>query len=668
MPVKKRRLSPSASSASSTPAPASAPPFTTVDTSNLPSSLAGPTEGLAGPGPSTLSHALSRRERNDAAERREYAILGVKQPGSGDGEEYGEECFLWADIPIVKNFRYSPCAISPTPSPHPRYPFHRTIPYPPPLPPVHMSWLDRSSYIRISPSALSIYNDRGFRSARANVAVREGTWYFEVKIERGNGSVGSGKGHLTAGDAGNAHVRVGWGRREANIDGPVGSDAYSYGIRDVGGEKITISRPKPYASTSFHTGDVVGCLIQLPLRPASHTLRQTDPRRIKRTRRQFIYKNQSYFESAEYMPSKEMDSLVDREGKLLAERQAAEKKAAELALDPDINDQAGKINGNAGVSKKGGGKKGATTKNTKKKKEDSNPSEPTSTTRLLNTLEGSRIEFFINGQSTGPAFENIYDFTPLPPISLDGKKIKEDEIIHDDGTLGYYPMISCFGKGKATFNPGPDFAFPLNKPNGEQPMCERWAEFRSEEQMHDEEDEIEGTEKLKEILEEEEKIKLKAALQGNSAKRKKAANAANKKKKVDITESIRGDSISRAGTMTPAPEDSTLGADDHFVKAERDRSVSVAPSVTHSISVPPTRGSSPISNKIYQDIAEQDIIVEDTPQSPVSSHGQRTKEEEHEASDGIADVVDEKAAYDVRNGDGNIQEDEGEDGAEKVNW
>ncbi|WWC70513.1 uncharacterized protein I206_104464 [Kwoniella pini CBS 10737] len=676
MPVKKRRLSPSASSASSTPAPSSAPPSTTVNTSTLPSSLAGPTEGLAGPGPSTLSHSQSRRERNDAAERREYAVLGAKQPGSGDGEEFGEECFLWTDIPIVKNFRYSPCAISPTPSPHPRYPFHRTIPYPPSLPPVHISWLDRSSYIRVSPSGLSISNDRGFRSARANVAVREGTWYFEVKIEKGNGSLGGGKGHLISGDAGNAHVRVGWGRREANIDAPVGSDAYSYGIRDVNGEKITISRPKAYSSKPFQTGDIVGCLIHLPSRPATDNLPRSDPGRIKRTRRQFIYKNQSYFESAEYMPSKEMDSLIDREGKAIAEKKAAEKKAAELALNPDYVSLEEQVNGNGSIPKKGGAKKGATTKNTKKKKEDTSLTENVSVLRPLRILEGSRVEFFINGISAGPAFDDLYDFTPLPPVSFDGKKINEDEIVHDDGTLGYYPMISCFGKGKAKFNPGPEFAFPPDQlgkndrtsSNGDgntigpiRPICERWEEFRTEEKTYDELDEIEGTEKLKEVLEEEEKIKLKASLQGNSAKRKKGPGAPMKKKKVDITDSIRGDSMSRAGTMTPAPDVVIIGIDEDLIKEERERSVSIAPSLGHSFSVPPTRGSSPISNKIYQEIAEQDNPVEDTPQSPATLEDHRMKEED-------GDVIETRSVNGVNEGHESQKEGEKEEENADVQW
>ncbi|WVQ67989.1 uncharacterized protein L199_006195 [Kwoniella botswanensis] len=657
MPVKKRRLSPSASSASSTPAPSPIPPESS--TSALPSSSLAQ-EGLAGPGPSTLSNQYqSRRERNDAAERREYARLGVQQPGSGDGHEFGEECFLWADIPVSKGFRYIPCAISPAPSPHPRYPFYRTIPYPPPLPPVHISWLDRSSYLRISPTALTMSNDRGFRSARANVAVREGRWYYEVKIERGNGSLGGGKGHLMSS---NPHVRIGWGRREANLDSPVGSDAHSYSIRDVNGEKVHISRPKSYAGKSFQTGDIIGCLITLPKRPPPPS-GKNDPAKIKRFRRQFVYKNQSYFESNEYIPSKEMDSLIDREGKLSAEKkQGLNGDAAHDGQgDGQIN---GEINENRTIPKKGGGKKGATTKNTKKNKNEPNASLSegvTNISRPLKRLDGSKIEFYLNGEHLGVAFQDLYDFIPLPPINTalssgHGKKSHDTEIVHDDGTLGYYPMISCFGKGKARFNPGPDFTYPpanlsQQDDNGDgderiRPICERWEEFRLEEQKHDEQDEIEGKEVLQKLLEDEKK----AALQSSNSMKRKKGQSGKKSKIGDITDRIRG----RGDTMTPSLDIESEG---------RDRSVSIAPSLINS--VPPTRGSSPVSvtmeNKIYKEIAEQEV-VEDTPKSPAPL--------DNEVGDGVVEQTSEEERMEEvgkeEEHENGVKEEE--DGEEGVKW
>ncbi|KAL9937605.1 hypothetical protein V8E36_003150 [Tilletia maclaganii] len=46
---------------------------------------------------------------------------------------------------------------------------------------VHWDWIDRSSYTKISRDATIISTDRGWRSARANVGVRWGAWYYEVE-------------------------------------------------------------------------------------------------------------------------------------------------------------------------------------------------------------------------------------------------------------------------------------------------------------------------------------------------------------------------------------------------------------------------------------------------------------------------------------------------------
>ncbi|KAK8864167.1 hypothetical protein IAR55_001413 [Kwoniella newhampshirensis] len=543
-PTKKRRLSHTASSRSSTSTPAPVPiPDGNASLSALPdfSSSTTSSTGLAGPGPSTLEHqaqvAAQGKAVRDDVERRQFARLGTVVAGSGDGKDGGEECFLWTDIPVVKNFRYAPCTLSPNPSPHPLVPFYRTIPYPSPMTPVHISWLDRSAFLRLSHTALTMTNDRGFRSARANVAVREGTWYYEVLVERGNGPAGGGKG--TGSDAGNAHVRIGWGRRECNVDAPVGSDGYSYAIRDVGGEKVHLSRPKPYGR-SFATGDVIGCLITLPPRPSLEDRGKDDPATIKRQRRHFNYKGQSYFEMPEYPPSREMDAMVDREGKVAAATKAAA-EAEKLGNGDGVANGSGK-EANGGSASLGKGKKGATTKNTKKgKKEADVELDSSPQARTPATLEGSSVSFFLNGEPLGEAFTDLYDFTPLPPLytpaNHSGKKgnhlhPEKVEILHDDGTLGYYPMFSCFGKGKLKTNFGPDFAHPLQESIGARAMCERWDEFRAEEQKLDERDEAEDTKRLDELMQEERRernVKLRAD-EGTPKKRK----SMKKKKGVEV--------------------------------------------------------------------------------------------------------------------------------------
>jgi len=310
----------------------------------------------------------------------------------------------------------------------------------------------------------------------------------------------AGGGSGTGGDHGNAHIRIGWGRREANLDAPVGTDGYGYAIRDVSGEKVHISRPKPYGK-SFKSGDVIGCLISLPER-------QIDPETIKRKRTAIRYKGALYFEMDEYGVQKEMDALVDREGKVAA----AAKAAAEAAKEDE----------------KAKGKK------KKRKEEEEGP-----VARDLPILPGSHIEFYLNGEPLGTAFEDLYDYLPLPPIpSLNAKK--PDSILHDDGTLGYYPMISCFGRGKVQCNFGPDWRYPPRTPA--RPMSERYDEFRAEELPLDERDEARDAVRLQKEMEELEKKRAAAEIKWAATQKKKAAL----KKKRKGTET---------SMSTPGPED-----------------------------------------------------------------------------------------------------------------
>lgn len=93
--------------------------------------------------------------------------------------------------------------------------------------------------------------------ARATTGAREGRYYWEAKILSGI------RADPVDGDS-RGHVRLGFARREAQLDGPVGFDAYSYGLRDVSGQKVHMSRPKDFANGDFVEGDVIGFEICLP--------------------------------------------------------------------------------------------------------------------------------------------------------------------------------------------------------------------------------------------------------------------------------------------------------------------------------------------------------------------------------------------------------------------
>lgn len=137
--------------------------------------------------------------------------------------------------------------------------------------------------------------------SRANVGAREGRWYFECKILSGVGKDGSTK---------HGNIRVGWARREAPLDAPVGFDAYSYAIRDIEGQKVHMSRPKPFMNTSITKGDVLGLEICLPSLEAQSGEKEYKPNVI-RDRIPIRYKNQLYFEMVELAPTKEMEDLAN---------------------------------------------------------------------------------------------------------------------------------------------------------------------------------------------------------------------------------------------------------------------------------------------------------------------------------------------------------------------
>jgi COMPASS component BRE2 len=359
--------------------------------------------------------------------------------------------FLTRGHPINKpNFRYVACG--PSPGSSPTYPLYRIIPSPPEGR-VRFSWEDRSQLLAVSDDALAVTADKGYRSARANVPLREGNWYFEVTVERGGGDPGAWKG-------GGCHVRLGVGRRESPLTAPVGFDGYSYGVRDKTGEAVTLSQPKAYG-TPFGTGDVIGVLISLPPRRAADEEDDSDPAHLRRKRVPIRYKGQLYFESLEYPATREMGEVFD----LLA---------------------------NKGV-KKAAPKVKAAAPGTKA------PVAPVVLpARPLPTLPGSRLEFYKNGEPLGVAFEDLYDFLPLRPHprprnarppAPGSDAARENH--HDDGSLGYYPFVSVFGGGIARLNAGPAFRFPVAHPTlPVRALHERYDEYVAETVALDERDEV----------------------------------------------------------------------------------------------------------------------------------------------------------------------------------
>ncbi|KAG2559988.1 hypothetical protein PVAP13_8KG032200 [Panicum virgatum] len=84
---------------------------------------------------------------------------------------------------------------------------------------------------------------------RATRGVAAGAWYFEVRFV-----------HLGA----TGHTRLGWVTNRADLQTPVGYDAYGFGYRDMDGTKVHKAWRDKYADEGYGEGDVLGFYISLP--------------------------------------------------------------------------------------------------------------------------------------------------------------------------------------------------------------------------------------------------------------------------------------------------------------------------------------------------------------------------------------------------------------------
>jgi COMPASS component BRE2 len=325
-----------------------------------------------------------------------------------------------------KNFHYTHCIADPAFPSSLYYRQSETEPFGP-----RLNFEDTSTHMFHDDSGHHITTDKGFRMAKANVGVREGRWYWECKITSGIPKRKRSEAHNPERNPG-GHVRIGWARREATLDAPVGFDAYSYGLRDVSGQKVFMSRPKDFfpAGGDIREGDVIGLEINLPseslhrkvveghYNPAvdladdenSGSIETAD---IIRDRVPIRFKAHLYFEQIEYHAVKELEELMNP--------------------SPVISST--------------GGLTGAAA-------QEPGPTHPYAS---LRTLPHSSIKIYKNGDLIGTPFTDLLAF--LPPASKPLAQVGAREGL-DDGMLGYYPAISVFRGGAVEANFGPDFWYP----------------------------------------------------------------------------------------------------------------------------------------------------------------------------------------------------------------
>ncbi|TVY42623.1 Set1 complex component [Lachnellula occidentalis] len=323
-----------------------------------------------------------------------------------------------------KNFHYTHCIADPAFPSSLYYRQTETEPFGP-----RLNFEDTSTHMFLDDGAHHITTNKGFRMAKGNVGVRSGRWYWECKITSGIPKRKHSTSNLNT-ESANGHVRMGWARREATLDAPVGFDAYSYGLRDAQGQKVFMSRPKDFfpPGQDIQEGDVVGLEINLPsealhrkvveghYNPAVDLEDDEAPlietADIIRDRVPIRFKAHLYFEQIEYSPTKELEELMNPSPVIAS------------------------AGGLGGVGQEPG---------------------PTHAIPSLRTLPHSSIKIYKNGELIGTPFTDLLAF--LPPASKPLAQVGARDGL-DDGMLGYYPAVSVFRGGAAEVNFGPHFWYP----------------------------------------------------------------------------------------------------------------------------------------------------------------------------------------------------------------
>lgn len=177
-----------------------------------------------------------------------------------------------------KAFRYDYGAINQTLFPSLEY----TICEPPPYKP-GVNSLERGVDVLITgEDGQTVTTDGPYASAKGDMCMRGGSWYFEIDVIQPN-------------------VRIGIARREASCEGPVGYDSYSYGVQDSKGMSVHCARTKEFMEP-FGPGDTIGFHVYLPI--------SSRPRQIVRSRVPLKLNDQIWLESINYRPTLEMERYI----------------------------------------------------------------------------------------------------------------------------------------------------------------------------------------------------------------------------------------------------------------------------------------------------------------------------------------------------------------------
>ncbi|KAK2760035.1 hypothetical protein FQN54_002771 [Arachnomyces sp. PD_36] len=344
------------------------------------------------------------------------------------------------------------------------------------VPPYHsrFSFEDSPTAIAFTQDGLAVTTGEPWHSARANICAREGTYYYEARVISGIVQDNTNTQPLKNGNGGGSprgNVRMGFMRREAELDVNVGLDCYGYGIRDVNGEVVNRMRCEYFfpKGEAINEGDVIGFMITLP--PLA------------------VHKK---IVEGTYDPSIDhVDDYYDKDNPNGGDKAAPAsiniiRDRIPFHLKSDFLYQQNNIFATKQLRDYAFNLKDPTATS-------SSPSPLNAEDPSLRTLPGSKITIYKNGVEMGTPFEGLFAF--LPPASRGtnsnnlgiGKRENAD-----DGMIGYFPAVSCHNGGAVECRFEAPWWYGPPKDTNARPFGDRYNDQIAEDVVADIVDEVEA--------------------------------------------------------------------------------------------------------------------------------------------------------------------------------
>jgi Set1/Ash2 histone methyltransferase complex subunit ASH2 len=151
---------------------------------------------------------------------------------------------------------------------------------------VQFCQLKKAPNLKLSQDNMTVSGAKGHNSVIANYPMIEGTYYFEVKIEKANSP------NLFTGVE--PQIRIGVAAKEFDREISLGSDDNSYAYKSVDGYRIHKGFKDIYGER-YSEGDVIGCLIHMePLKPKTQAENGKSQKEINEGSKIIFFKNGVY--------------------------------------------------------------------------------------------------------------------------------------------------------------------------------------------------------------------------------------------------------------------------------------------------------------------------------------------------------------------------------------